>query len=132
MIDFQIRCSSRSNPNYLIDNIGFILCPSILKLYLNARLVNGRLKITNSVLSTFKERLFEDSQLHRQVRSWLIFNVSFFLKESLRRKLVSSAKWWTLEFGIAKFMSLINIKNRKKNYNQSRKIKKNHSKNLRN
>ena len=70
------------------------------------------LKITISVFLTLREILFAFNQLTRCFKSALtsLFN---FLMELLRHKrLVSSAKWWTLQNFIAWLRSFIYSKNR--------------------
>ena len=69
------------------------------------------LKISSSVLFTFKDILLALIHWTRLERSKLIVLFNFFIEWLAYEKLESSAKWYTLECKIAWFKSLIKSKN---------------------
>ena len=62
---------------------------------------------------TFKEILFALSQLDKFFKSILISSLSFLIELVRNKKLVSSAKWWTMQNFIAVCKSFVYSKNRR-------------------
>ena len=62
---------------------------------------------------TFKEILFALSQLDKFFKSVLISLLSFLMELVRNKRLVSSAKWWTLQNLTALCKSFIYIKNKR-------------------
>ena len=62
---------------------------------------------------TFKENLFALSELDKFFKSVLISLLSFLMELVRNKRLVSSAKWWTLQNFIAVCKSFIYSKNRR-------------------
>ena len=65
-------------------------------------------------LLTFKEILFALSQLDKFFKSILISSLSFLIELVRNKKLVSSAKWWTMQNFIAVCKSFVYSKNRRR------------------
>jgi len=73
----------------------------------------GGLNTMNSVLPTFNERRFAQSQVNKLWRSLFIVLRSCCSQEQLNFRYVSSAKWKVDEFFMALFISLIYMRKRR-------------------
>ena len=107
----QLRFVSIFTPTYLTLSVGYSLLPhnSIFKSPSSFFCLD--LKITISVFFTLSEILFAFNQLTRCFKSALTCLFSFLIELLRHNRLVSSAKWWTLQNFIAWLRSFIYNKN---------------------
>ena len=102
----QVRFASIFTPRYLTLSVGYSFKSTSSFCCLD-------LKITISVFFTLSEILFAFNQLTRCFKSALTCLFSFLIELLRHNRLVSSAKWWTLQNFIAWLRSFIYNKNRR-------------------
>ena len=101
----QSTCSLILKPRYLTCAFRGIYWPLILKFRCFVMLLlDLGLNSKISVLLVFKDILFALSHVVRSFKSWLICLLIFFKELSASSKLVSSAKWCTLQNFVAWFL----------------------------
>ena len=108
----QLRVLSIFKPRYLTLSVGYSLLPHTFISKSHSNFFYLDLKITISVFFTLSEILFAFNQLTRCFKSALTSLFSFLIELLRPKRLVSSAKWWTLQNFIAWLRSFIYIKNR--------------------
>ena len=94
----EVKCSSRRAPKYFTEFVGNNLFPSSLILKELFNFVFCLRNTTSSVFSIFRESLFALSHIESFLRSWFILFANVSCKRSERVTLVSSAKWYALEY----------------------------------
>ena len=109
----QLRFVSVFTPKYLTLSVGYSLLPHNLIFKSPSNFFCLDLKITISVFLTLSEILFAFNQLTRCFKSALTSLFSFLIELLRHKRLVSSAKWWTLQNFIAWLRSFIYSKNRR-------------------
>ena len=109
----QLRFASILTPKYLTLSVGYSLLPHNLIFKSPSNFFCLDLKITISVFFTLSEILFAFNQLTRCFKSALTSLFSFLIELLRHKRLVSSAKWWTLRNFIAWLRSFIYSKNRR-------------------
>ena len=103
----HIKCSCRRTPRYFTELVGnnLFLFSLILKGLFNFVLCLQN--TTSSVFSIFRESLFALSHIESFLRSWFILFANVSCKRSERVTLVSSAKWYALEYFRHEWRSLM-------------------------
>ena len=109
----QLRFVSIFTPRYLTLSVGYSLLPLNFIFKSPSNFFCLDLKITISVFFTLSEILFAFNQLTRCFKSALTSLFSFLIELLRHKRLVSSAKWWTLRNFIAWLRSFIYSKNRR-------------------
>ena len=109
----QVKFVSIFTPRYLTLWVGYSLLPHNFIFKPLSSFFCLDLKITISVFFTLSEILFAFNQLTRCFKSALTSLFSFLIELLWHNRLVSSAKWWTLQNFIAWFRSFIYNKNRR-------------------
>ena len=104
----QLRFASIFTPKYLTLSVGYSLLSHNLIFKSPSNFFCLDLKITILVFFTFIEIWFAFNQYSRCFKSALTSLFSFLIELLRHKKLVSSAKWWTLQNFIA-WLSLIYI-----------------------
>ena len=104
---FQLRFVSICTPRYLTLSVGYNLLPHNFIFESPSNFFCLDLKTTISVLFTFSEILFAFNQLSRCFKSSLTSLFSFLIELLRHKRLVSSAKWWTLQSFIAWWRSFL-------------------------
>ena len=98
---------------YLTLSVGYSLLPYNLIFKLPSNFLCLDLKITITVFVTLTEILFAFNQFARCFKSVLTSLFSFLIELLKHKRLVSSAKWCTLQYFIAWLRSFIYSKNRR-------------------
>ena len=111
--DFHERFSSILTPKYLTLSVGKSLLQVNFNFILPSNCFCLDLKITSSVFLTLSEILLALSQYNRFFKSILTSLLSFLIDLPKYNKLVSSAKWCTLQNFIAWLRSFMYNKNRR-------------------
>ena len=93
----QLRFVSIFTPKYLTLSVGYSLLPHNLIFKSPSNFFCLDLKITISVFFTLSEILFAFNQFARCFKSALTSLFSFLIELLRNKRLVSSAKWWTLQ-----------------------------------
>ena len=109
----QVRFLLIFAPRYLTLSVGYSLLPHNFIFKSPSSLFCLDLKITISVFLTLSEILFAFNQLTRCFKSALTSLFSFLIELLRHNRLVSSAKWWTLQNFIAWLRSFIYNINRR-------------------
>ena len=109
----QVRFISIFTPRYLKLSVGYGLLPHNFIFKSPSSFFRLDLKITISVFFTLSKILFAFNQLTRRFKSALTFWFSFLIELLRHNRLLSSAKWWTLQNVIAWLRSSIYNKNRR-------------------
>ena len=107
----QVKCSSRTAPRYFTELVGNNLFLSSLILKELFNFVFCLWKTTKSVFSIFRESLFVLSHIECFLRSWFILFVNISCERSERVTLVSSTKWYALEYFRHEWRSLMQMRN---------------------
>ena len=108
----QVRLVSIFTPRYLTLSVGYSLLPHNFIFKSPSSFFCLDLKITISVFFTLSEILFAFNQLTRCFKSALTCLFSFLIELLRHNRLVSSAKWSTLQNFIACLRPFIYYKNR--------------------
>ena len=98
---YKLRFVSIYTPRYLILSVGYNLLPHNVIFKSPSNFFCLDLKIIISVFFMLSEILFAFKQLTRCFKSALVSLFSFLIELLRYKRLVSSAKWWTLQNLIA-------------------------------
>ena len=109
----QLRFTSILTPRYFTLSVGCSLLPHSLTFKSSSNFFYLDLKITIPVFFTLSEILLAFSQFTSCFKSALTSLFSFLIELLRHNKIVSSAKWWTLQNFIAWLRSFIYSKNRR-------------------